>query len=177
MKYVLTILVTLSMLNLYSQGVQPVAEGKVSYITQQNIYVKFETSGIVQPGDTVFIRKEQGLIPLFVTESVSSLSCVGKPLAKTDIKVSDVVVIKIKKSGKPASIKDKIPSELSSLKNDSVQTPKAKLPAKSIPGTERAEKIRGRLSASSYSSFSNTSGFQSANEIYFYTVCRSHFRR
>ena len=97
MKYVLMILVTLSMLNLYGQEMQPIAEGKVSYITLQNIYVKFETSGLVQPGDTVFIRKDQGLIPLFVTESVSSLSCVGKPIAKTDIKVSDIVVIRIKK--------------------------------------------------------------------------------
>lgn len=151
--------VTLSMLNLYGQGDRIVAEGRVSYITLQNIYVKFETSGLVQPGDTVFFRKDQVLTPLFVTESVSSLSCVGRPIAKTDIKVSDVVVIKIKKSEKTILKKDKIPTELSSLKNDSVQSQNSKLPAKSIPGSERTEIIRGRLSASSYSSFSNISDF------------------
>ena len=83
---VLTILVILTILNLYGQGERPLAEGKVSYITLQNIYVKFETSGLVQPGDTVFIRKDQALVPLFVAESVSSLSCVGRPIAKSDIK-------------------------------------------------------------------------------------------
>ena len=140
---VLTILVTLAILNLYGQEDRPIAEGKVSYITLQNIYVKFETSGLVQPGDTVFIRKDQVLVPLFVTESVSSLSCVGKPIAKTDIKVSDDVVIKVKKSPKSAPIKDKIPTGLSSLRTDSIQNPESKLPAKSIPGTERAERESG----------------------------------
>ncbi len=170
---ILTILVILTILNLYGQGDRPIAEGKVSYITLQNIYVKFETSGLVQPGDTVFIRKDQGLTPLFVTESVSSLSCVGKPIVKTDIKVSDVVVIKVKKSQKASTVKDKIPTGLSSLRTDSVQNPESKLPAKSISGSERAEKIRGRLSASSYSSFSNTSDFNQRMR-YTFTLSADH---
>lgn len=173
MKYVLTILVTLSMLNLYGQGVQSIAEGKVSYITLQNIYVKFEASGLVQPGDTVFIRKDQGLIPLFVSVSVSSTSCVGKPIEKTDIKVSDIVIIKIKKSEKPTPIKDKIPAELSSVRNDSVQIPQSKLPAKSVPGSERVERIRGRLAVSSYSSFSNSSAFNQRMR-YTFTLSADH---
>jgi hypothetical protein len=170
---ILMILVTLSIFKLYGQGDRPVAEGKVSYITLQNIYVKFETSGLVQPGDTVFVRKDQALIPLFVSVSVSSTSCVGNPIGKTDIKVSDIVVIKIKKSEKSEPIKDKIPTELSSLKNDSAQTQKSKLPAKSAPVPERAERIRGRLSASSYSSFSNTSDFNQRMR-YTFTLSADH---
>jgi len=155
------ILVTLSIFKLYGQEDRPIAEGKVTYITLQNIYVKFETSGLVHPGDTIFIRKDQSLIPLFVTESMSSTSCVGKPLGKFDMKVSDVVVIKVKKSEKPNkdALKEKIPSELSGIKQDSVQGQKSKLPAKSKSESERTEKIRGRISASSYSSFSNSSDF------------------
>ena len=160
-RYILMILVTVSILKLYGQGERPTAEGKVSYITLQNIYAKFETSGLVQPGDTIFIRKDQTLIPLFITESVSSNSCVGKPLGKFDIKISDVIVIKLKKSTKPNKdlLKENIPSELSTAKKDSVLTRKSRLPAKSVPGSERKEKIRGRISASSYSSFSNSSDF------------------
>jgi len=169
----LIFIVTLSILNLYGQEDRPIAEGKVSYITLQNIYVKFEASGLVQPGDTVFIRKDQALVPLFVTESVSSLSCVGKPIAKTDIKVSDVVVIKVKKSSKSAPIKDKIPTETSSLRTDSVQNPESKHPAKSVSGSERAERIRGRLSATSYSSFSNTSDFNQRMR-YTFTLSADH---
>lgn len=160
-RYILMILVTLSILNLYGQEDRSLAEGKVSYITLQNIYAKFETSGLVQPGDTIFIRKDQILIPLFITESVSSNSCVGKPLGKFDIKISDVIVIKLKKSTKPNRdlVKENIPSELTTQEKDSVLTRKSKLPAKSLPGLERKEKIRGRISASSYSSFSNSSDF------------------
>lgn len=162
-RYTLLILVLLPILKLYGQEDRSLAEGKVSYITLQNIYVKFETSGLVHPGDTIFIRKDQTLIPLFVTESMSSISCVGKPLGKFDIKVSDVVVIKVKKSAKPnkGSLKENIPSELSGIKQDSAQGQKSKLPAKSKSrsGSDRTEKIRGRIAASSYSSFSNSSDF------------------
>lgn len=160
-KYASLTLILLTILKLYGQGDKPLAEGKVSYITLQNIYVKFEISGLVQPGDTIFIRKDQALIPLFVTESVSSISCVGKPLGKIDIKVSDGVVIKIKKSENQTKdrLKENIPSELPTPQKDSVQTQKSKLFAKSVPGPERTEKIRGRLSVSSYSSFSNSSDF------------------
>ena len=160
-RYTLLILVTLSILKLYGQEDRSFAEGKVSYITLQNIYVKFETSGLVRPGDTIFIRKDQTLIPLFVTESSSSNSSVGKPMGKFDIKVSDVVFIRIRKSEKlnKGSLKENIPSELSGNKQDSLQGQKSKLPAKSLSTSERTEKIRGRISASSYSSFSNSSDF------------------
>lgn len=172
-KYSLLILMVFLISELFGQGNTPLAEGKVSYITLQNIYVKFETSGLVQPGDTIFIRKDQGLIPLFVTESVSSFSCVGKPISKTDIKLSDVVVLKVKKSGKTVPTKDRIPTDLYSVRNDSVQIQPSKLPAKTVPGSERAEKIRGRLSASSYSSFSNTSAFNQRMR-YTFTLSADH---
>jgi len=41
-KYALLILIFLLIQHLYGQGVKTLIEGKVSYITTQNIYVKFE---------------------------------------------------------------------------------------------------------------------------------------
>ncbi len=159
-RYIFLTFILLPMLKLYGQGDKPVAEGKVTYITLQNIYVKFETPGLVQKGDTVFIRKDLTLVPLFISESVSSTSCVGKPITKTDIKVSDVVVLKIKNSGKnKAVIKDNIPTELSGIPKDSIQVGGSILPAKVLSSSGRNEKIRGRIAVSSYSSFSNSSDF------------------
>ena len=102
-KYAFLILFLLPIMYLYGQEGMRLVEGKVSYITPQNIYIKFEQAGIVHPGDTIFIRKDQGLTPLFVSESVSSTSCVGKPIEKTDIQLSDVVILKTKKSGHQAN--------------------------------------------------------------------------
>src|SRR5674476_491706 len=97
-KFALLILILFPLLHLYGQEGMRLVEGKVSYITLQNIYVKFEQAGIVQPGDTIFIRKDQVLTPLFISESVSSTSCVGKPTGKIDVQVSDVVILRTKKS-------------------------------------------------------------------------------
>jgi hypothetical protein len=145
------------MLKLYGQDSIPLAEGRVSYITLQNIYAKFDTPGVIQPGDTIFIRKNQTLVPLFVSESVSSVSSAGKPIGKLTANVSDVVFAKIKR---PVSPVKKSGTDLDSLKTvaqDSVPAVRSKTAARQTSETERHERIRGRLSVSSYSSFSNTS--------------------
>jgi len=154
-KYVILILVLLSILKLYGQEVKTLVEGKVSYITTQNIYVKFEQPGIVQAGDTIFIRKEEKLLPLFVAESVSSTSCVGKPIGLPELKVSDVVIVK---SSKLDKLTKKKPDERSDLGvKDSIKSSGSSVVSKPEFKPERTQKIRGRLSASSYSSFSNSS--------------------
>lgn len=156
-QYALLIVVFLLISNLYGQVAKPLVEGKVSYITLQNIYVKFEQAGLVKPGDTIFIRKDQVLTPLFVSESVSSTSCVGKPFEKFEIQVSDVVLIRDKRPDKQIKEQSKEGATLgkTSKQQDSLQTSNIK----EISKPEREQKIRGRLSASSYSSFSNTSDF------------------
>lgn len=156
-RYIILIIMTVSMLKLYGQDSIPLAEGRVSYITLQNIYAKFDTPGVIQPGDTIFIRKNQTLVPLFVSESVSSVSSAGKPIGKLTANVSDVVFAKIKR---PVSQVKKSGTDLDSLKTvaqDSVPAVRSKTAARQTSETERHERIRGRLSVSSYSSFSNTS--------------------
>jgi len=159
--YTILILILLPILQLFGQGVNPpLVEGKVSYITLQNIYVKFENTGLVQAGDTIFIRKDQVISPLFVAESVSSTSCVGKPLVQTDLKVSDIVYVRTKLPTKTA--KDQIAQNASGTKTtqqDNATGAKSDGLSKPESRPEREQKIRGRLSASSYSSFSNSSDF------------------
>lgn len=159
-RYPLLIMFTLILLRLYGQAGKQLAEGHVSYITLQNIYVKFEAPGLVQPGDTIFIRRELNLTPLFVSESVSSTSSVGKPISKIDVKVSDLVVVKVRISNQP--LKDNIVRNTEGLIDhspDTVQSQKQKVVPSPNNEDQRLQKISGRLSASSYSSFSNSSAF------------------
>jgi len=154
-KYKLLILILILIQHLYGQGVKTLIEGKISYITTQNIYVKFEQSGAIKTGDTIFIRKDEKLIPLFITESASSTSCVGKPLQNFDLKVADIVLAKSKQ-------KDKLPGQNIAVAGaaglsqaDSLKTLAIKPEVKPEAKPEFSQKINGRLSASSYSSFSN----------------------
>lgn len=144
------------MIPLYGQENTPFVEGKVSYITPQNIYVKFEIAGMVKPGDTLFIRKNEELIPLFIAESVSSTSCVGKVNEQTGLKISDAVFLRRKKTEKKVE-KEIVPTLLDREQKE-VASETIKINTQK-PASElsRKQKIRGRLGASSYSSFSNSS--------------------
>jgi hypothetical protein len=148
-------LILLPIIQLLGQEVNlPWVEGKVSYITQQNIYAKFENTGLVQAGDTIFIRNDQKIKALFIAESVSSTSCVGKPLFQTELKIDDKVFVRTKVSYKIAKTPDaQNETRINTSTQDSIQATNEK-PAKQ---PEREQKIRGRLSASSYTSFSNSS--------------------
>jgi len=160
-KFILLILVFFSIVKLFGQEIKSLTEGKISYITLQNIYVKFEVSKIVNEGDTIFIRNGENLVPLFVAESVSSTSCVGKPLQHFELKISDVVFVKLTKKQNQTEIrsdKNTITQKILS-KADSIRLSKAKAPGSPQTETGMEQKIRGRLSASSYSSFSNSSDF------------------
>lgn len=155
-KYLLLILIFLSIVKLYGQENRSYIEGKISYITLQNIYVKFEIAGMVKPGDTIFIRREQELIPLFIAESVSSTSCVGKVNEQTNLKISDVVFLRRKNEVKKET-KEKIPTQIISKEPENRAKTVENKTQKSSGEISQTQKIRGRIAASSYSSFSNSS--------------------
>jgi hypothetical protein len=112
---------------------------------------------VVQAGDTIYIRKDQKLIPLFVAESVSSTSCVGKPVVNIEMKLQDLVFVKGRLSDKKAAGDESVGTVDRNLKLPAVvQEPNENTQSKPIPVPERVQKIRGRLAASSYSGFSNS---------------------
>lgn len=156
-RYTLVLLFFILLSKLYGQEDRPWIEGRVSYITLQNIYARFENPGVVQAGDTIYIRKDQKLIPLFVAESVSSTSCVGKPVVNIEMKLQDLVFVKGRLSDKKAAGDESVGTVDRNLKLPAVvQEPNENTQSKPIPVPERVQKIRGRLAASSYSGFSNS---------------------
>lgn len=156
-RYTLVLLFFILLSRLYGQ-VDPLwIEGKVSYITLQNIYARFDNPGVVQAGDTIFIRKDQKLIPLFVAESVSSTSCVGKPVVSIEMKPEDLVFVRGRLQAKKTTGGESVATVDRNVKlPEAVQEPTERILSKPIPVAERVQKIRGRLAASSYSGFSNS---------------------
>ena len=127
-------------------------EGKVSYVTSQNVYIKFQSTENISSGDTLYSKKDGILAPIVTVKEISSISCVCIPISGQKLTVGDQVF------SKQTSIK----SEKSADKNavtglpaiaasqDSVVTKKTQ-PAK------RSQVITGNLSVASYLNFSNVS--------------------
>lgn len=131
--------------------------GKVSYITSQNIYVRFDGTNDLLVGDTVFINAESSLVPLMLIESKSSYSVVGKPFPDVNVSLGQEVIGRSHRV-KANQIKSETASEAIKQKpteavSDSIELPHRELDFK--------QKIRGRIAASSFSAFSNATSSDS----------------
>src|ERR1035437_7048466 len=67
--------------SLYGQNANSFIEGKVNYISSQNIYVQFVNTVGVEIGDTLFSLKNDTYKPLLIVKNKSSISCIGTIIA------------------------------------------------------------------------------------------------
>jgi hypothetical protein len=132
------------------QSVEDNLVGKVSFISSQNIYVKFKSTSGISAGDTLFVYEGEKLIPAFVVNSLSSTSCLCSKIPGLSVPVDHIVVAVIKKAGIPD------PEAQVNRPSDTVE------PAAIVADTSQTEtvrkgtKLRGSFSAASYSDFSDT---------------------
>ena len=75
-----------AVLSFAQQSDEKIITGTVSYISSQNIYVKFESTEGIEIGDTLFFQNNSNIIPAIVVEYKSSGSCAGVSL--TNIKIA-----------------------------------------------------------------------------------------
>ena len=138
--------------------------GSISYVTSQSIYVKFESTESIQVGDTLYFLEEGRLAPAMVVKNLSSMSCVCSPVSSTKFKVSDTIVSKAKPTPVPAMV-------VSTPAEDTLMQPVYE--TDSIPEEEKEElksDVRGRLSVSSYSNFSNSPAANSQRMRYTFSL-------
>ncbi len=135
--------------DLAGQDINANDEGTVSYITSQNVYVKFKSTKQISVGDTLFVSRDGKLIPALKVSNLSSISCVCIPISAMKFKVNDNLI------SKPKLTTTKVPD----IKNKEI----AALPIIVVPSTETVsttdstndgkkknkQKIGGRLSLAS----------------------------
>jgi len=137
-----------------AQTLKGSVEGAVSYITGESIYVKFENTSGIEKGDTLFVLRNEILEPGLVVLNLSSISCLCNPIGDNLFKVSDKIVSN-KKSNKiiePIEIQPE--GQIEQDVNEQILT--SSKPEILKPDVN--QNVTGRLSLSSYSNFSNTSG-------------------
>ena len=127
-------------------------EGVVSYITGQNIYVKFTNTGKIENGDTLFIQKNEVLVPALVVQHHSSISCLCNPIREQSFKVSDKIIAK----GKIKTEKDVLIIQPENQIEKDVSEQVLTSEENKSPKTINKQNVAGTISVSSYSNFTNS---------------------
>lgn len=123
--------------------------GKVTYKSSQNIYVQFDNTEGMVPGDTLYTRSKSKLLPALKINFISSRSCAGTPINTDNLKVGDQLFAIVY----VASVVEDTSSNSNRIAKVQPQT--EIVPIKVIkPELSRANKNNssGRISIQSYSS-------------------------
>ncbi len=142
-------------LKITAQDISGYQEGKVSYLTSQNIYVRFETTEGIASGDTLFVRDNNQLMPVLVVVQQSSVSCLCNALGDNKFKIDDTVFhrkkygIKVRATETETEVETELQPEKDLHEEVLTTVPE-------IPGSTKKQTFTGRISASSYSNFSNS---------------------
>jgi len=143
-----------AILTVFGQGNADFIQGRVSFISSQNIYCKFESMEGISAGDTLFILSDSIFKPAIRVDIVSSLSCVGVSIDSMVFNISDSVFSRKKIVG------EKKKSELIVIAKDTIIN-RDTLSNIEKPDSDQKLKpkqvINGRIVVSSYSNFSNLS--------------------
>jgi len=141
---------------LKGQSTENIEEGYVSFITSQNVYLKFPSTKNIKPGDTLFLLDDEKRIPALRVTNLSSMSCVCVVLNSIDFSVDDRVY-SIKKPDKSSARPKEVVVNETLLKADSLAGDT--LAESQNAKNARKQEVSGRISISSYSNFSNVADF------------------
>ncbi len=155
MKPLLTFLLLIfSFVSLKGQAYIEATEGTISYVTKQNVYVKFQSTQNISAGDTLFIVQEAIKIPVLVVKELSSISCVCATISAKKLSVGDKISTQKKLVQQEKEIEmvtePAVKPEIAVKYSDTIK--------KELP-VELKQSITGRVALSSYSNFSNVSDF------------------
>ncbi len=150
--------------SVYSQTLDTLNAGAVSFTSSKNIYIRFPQTKSIKVGDTLYVRKEADIFPAIVVTNKSSSSCVGLKLSSDTFKLGDQIFFKFQPAEKPEpKPKNQLENQEKSEGVALTETaPKHSEPDKKI---QTSNLWKGRLSAASYSylgdiSSSNSTRFQ-----------------
>jgi hypothetical protein len=132
-------------------------QGEVSFVSSRNVYVKFASTNGIKISDTLFVRKTDLLIPVLIVDNKSSNSTVCHPLIAEKIAKGTEIMAKIPHKNPEVEIlttdeQDIIEEEPEISTLPIVRTVDEDL---SEPDVRIKQKVKGKISGSSYSSLSD----------------------
>ena len=132
--------------------------GTITYMSSQNIYVKFESTDGISQGDTLFQKIDNKLFPAMVVKFISTKSVAGETINNSDLKLDDKLFAVVERE-----IPDQITEEkkspditIPSLNHDELKPDSL---GNSSKIKQRNSSLKGRFSVQSYSNISNSDYF------------------
>jgi hypothetical protein len=169
------IFLLLSGLVLEGQNLSEPLEGSVSYVTSQNVYVKFTSTANFAAGDTLFKKQGDKLVPVLVIKDLSSISCVCIPISTLSLAVSEKVWHRPTKAKQTLAVQtvppavalpivrttDTLAATIGQTDTLSGQKPEEK---------KNMQRIHGYFAIASYSNFSDYSATNSQRMKYTFSL-------
>ncbi|MCI0523478.1 MAG: hypothetical protein L0Y37_07485 [Bacteroidales bacterium] len=125
--------------------------GKVSFVSSQNIYVRFKSSEGINIGDTLYIPGDDKLSPALIVNGLSSVSCLCTSITGHIISIDHIVIARIREEKANGKTGVAVPvekvAEQPVMETDTTDSPKQ---------SGQKQKLRGTISANSYTYFSDT---------------------
>jgi len=148
MKYCLLFFALFITMLTYSQVESELMEGNVTFINHLNVYVSFVNTSGIKVGDSLYVYSNNKLKPVLYVTGLSSSSCVAKPSSDFVFFVSCKIVAK-KRVSKPIEVLSQQELEAVAVADAALFVPKPKV------DNSQKEHFDGRISVSSYSTFTN----------------------
>jgi hypothetical protein len=153
MKDILLILIFTSVFSYSQSDEREIKKGVISFISSQNVYVKFDNTVGIAEGDTLFTVSGSNSIAAVIVRFISSTSCAGENIVNKNLKVDDELFAYVRI--------DKIEAK-SEVTIDTKKTQISEsIPEVKIQSYSSIKKINsgfsGRISTQSYSNFTNYS--------------------
>jgi len=173
MKYILIALLLCHATVIMSQTDQQVEEGFVSYVTPQQVYVKFASTSNINIGDTLYIQEQDFFTAVLLVKNKSSISCVCEIIPGKEVKISQRILAKTKESTQDEGIKADKPISVPESASEVIEpiNLQSQLQPKKLSQT-----FSGRLSLASYTNISSSSSDISQRMRYTFSMKAGNIR-
>ncbi|MFH0841978.1 MAG: hypothetical protein V1903_05075 [Bacteroidota bacterium] len=125
--------------------------GRISFISSQNVYVKFSSTDGISAGDTLMLPAENKMIPVLIVRNLSSTSCVCYNISDISLTTDHLIVAK-KRNGLTESEENTVAADSAKP----IPVVRDNLTGIAPAAEKKKYKITGTISANSYSDFSGT---------------------
>jgi hypothetical protein len=153
--HILLLMITISLLA--KEEMTTVVEGTVSYISSQNIYIKFNSTEGIEIGDTLFIKEKNNYVPAIKVEHISSTSCAGVSLSDKKIEINIPIYAFITNGDEEVNTTDESVIKEAAVTTPVISNTVTENEVTTKPSFEPVPTLSGRFSVQSYSNFTNQS--------------------
>ncbi|QQS37032.1 MAG: hypothetical protein IPM56_03500 [Ignavibacteriales bacterium] len=126
--------------------------GMITYMSSQNVYVKFDNTAGISAGDSLFEKQSGKLIPVVIVRHISSTSCAGELLNGKKLKLNDLLFAKAKLIEEKEIIPDDTLSYNLQLSDTLIERQQTNVNNRII---RSKPSFSGRISAQSYTNLTN----------------------